>query len=95
MPYKIEKKQRRCRKIQHLLPSKINPLNIPLTQNIRQVVMEQKELVITLENLTHKEFVVVGDGVKLFVVVDILHRQVRFLCFLYLANATAWANIVQ
>ena len=93
MPYKIEKQ--REGKFHSPLPSKINPLNIPLTQNIRQVVMEQEELVITLENLTHKEFVVVGDGVKLFVVVDILHRQVRFLCFLYLANATAGANIVQ
>lgn len=80
MPYKIEK-QREGNEISPL-PSKINPLNIPLTQNIRQVVMEQKELVITLENLTHKEFVVVGDGVKLFVVVDILHRQVRFFKFL-------------
>ena len=55
--------------------------------------MEQEELVITLKNLTHEEFVV-GDGVVLFVVVDILHRQVRFLRFLHLTNVTARRDIV-
>ena len=62
MPYKIENKKRGEVKTTSPLPSKINPLYIPLTQNIGKVVMEQEELVITLKNLTHEKFVV-GDGI--------------------------------
>ena len=45
------------------LPSKINPLNISRAKQLAEVVMQIVEIRLTLYNLVHQQFLVLGDGI--------------------------------